>query len=111
MNYLIHPQTGKDGIKYLRLAHDDINQLIELVESYRDTINSTRGMYMANVSLQLNDPMRILTIFSVILSYLTLMAGIYEMSGLDLSHLYLLGWLCHSDFNYGRYCPAVTAIL
>ncbi len=88
MNFLIHPQTDKeDGIKYLRLAHDDINQLIELVESYRDTINSTRGMYMANVSLQLNDPMRILTIFSVILSPLTLMAGIYGMSGLDLSHL------------------------
>jgi Mg2+ and Co2+ transporter CorA len=43
------------------------NQLIELIESYGDTINLTRDLYIANVSLQLNDTMRILTIFSVIL--------------------------------------------
>ena len=44
-------------------------------------------VYIANVSLQLNDTMRILTIFSVILLPLTLIAGIYGMNGLDLSHL------------------------
>ena len=88
MNFLIHTQTDKeDEIKYLRMAYDDINQLIELVESYGDTINSTRDFYIANVSLQLSDTMRILTIFSVILLPLTLIAGIYGMNGLDLSHL------------------------
>jgi len=88
MNFLIHTQTDKeDEIKYLRMAYDDINQLIELVESYGDTINSTRDLYIANVSLQLSDTMRILTIFSVILLPLTLIAGIYGMNGLDLSHL------------------------
>jgi magnesium transporter len=63
------------------------NQLIELIESYGDTINLTRDLYIANVSLQLNDTMRILTIFSVILLPLTLISGIYGMNGLDLSHL------------------------
>ena len=44
MNFLIHTQTDKeDEIKYLRMAYDDTNQLIELVESYGDTINSTQG--------------------------------------------------------------------
>ena len=69
------------------MAYDNINQLIELIESYRDTINSTRELYIANVSLQLSDTMRILTIFSVILLPLTLIVGIYGMNGLDLSHL------------------------
>ena len=75
INFLIHTKTDKeDGTKYLCMAYDDINQQIELVESYRNTINSTRGLYIANVSLQLNDTMRILTIFSVILSPLTLIS-------------------------------------
>jgi len=42
-------------------------------------------LYTANVSLQLSDTMRILTIFSVII--LPLIVGIYGMDGLDLSHL------------------------
>jgi hypothetical protein len=41
-------------VKYLQIAYDDISQLIDLVESFRDTINSIRDLYMANVSLQMN---------------------------------------------------------
>ena len=44
-------------------------------------------MYIANVSLQLSDTMRVLTVFSVILMPLTLIVGIYGMNGLDLSHI------------------------
>lgn len=98
MNFLTHIQQqheqqkdeddkNEKEIKYLQIAYDDINQLIELVESYQDTINSTRDLYLANVSLQLNDTMRILTIFSVILLPLTLIAGIYGMNGLDLTKI------------------------
>ena len=42
-------------------------------------------MYVAKVSLQINDTMRVLTIFTVILLPLTLIAGIYGMNGLDLN--------------------------
>ena len=63
------------------MAYDNITQLIELVESYRDTINSVRDLYIANISLQMNDTMRILTIFATILLPLTLVVGIwYERS-------------------------------
>lgn len=34
------------------MAYDNITQLIELVESYRDTINSVRDLYIANISLK-----------------------------------------------------------
>jgi magnesium transporter len=57
------------------------------VESYGDTINSTRDLYIANISLQLNDTMRILTVFSAILLPLSLLTGIYGMNGLDLTNL------------------------
>ncbi|OLC25633.1 MAG: hypothetical protein AUJ08_00765 [Thaumarchaeota archaeon 13_1_40CM_3_50_5] len=52
---MTHMQEDKPDIKYLKIVYDDINQIIELVESYQDTVNSTRELYIANVSLQMND--------------------------------------------------------
>jgi magnesium transporter len=42
---------------------------------------------MANISLQMNDTMRILAIFSAILLPLTFIAGLYGMNGLDLNNI------------------------
>ncbi|MCC2648346.1 MAG: corA 2 [Nitrososphaeraceae archaeon] len=74
-------------VKYIEMAYDNITQLIQLVESYRDTINSTRDLYMANISLQMNDTMRILAIFSAIVLPLTFISGVYGMNGLDLNNI------------------------
>ena len=62
-------------------------QLIDLVESYRDTINSVREIYSGSVSLQLNDTMRILTVFSSILLPLTFLTSIFGMQGFDLNNI------------------------
>ena len=75
-------------MKYLKIVYDDINQLIEMVESYRDTINSTRELYVANVSLQMSDTMKTLTIFSAILLPLTFISSMYGMNGLDLQNFF-----------------------
>ncbi len=56
VNFLLHMEKDSDDIKYLQIAYDDINQLIELIESYRDTINSARDLYNANVLLQMTIP-------------------------------------------------------
>lgn len=88
INFLTHTEESKEDVKYLRIVYDDINQLIDLVESYRDTINSTRELYIANVSLQMNDTMRTLTIFSAILLPLTLISSIYGMNGVDLQNVF-----------------------
>lgn len=58
MNFLTHTEKDKDEIRYLQIAYDDTYQLIELVESFRDTINSTRDLYTANLSMQMNETMR-----------------------------------------------------
>ncbi|WP_148686995.1 magnesium transporter CorA family protein [Candidatus Nitrosocosmicus hydrocola] len=88
INFLLHMQDDvSKELRYLKIAYDDITQIINLIESYGDTINSTRDLYLANISLQLNDTMRILTIFSVILMPLTLIAGVYGMNVLDLTKL------------------------
>lgn len=46
------------------MAYDNISHLVDLVESNRDTINSVRDLYIANISLEMNDTMRTLTIFA-----------------------------------------------
>jgi magnesium transporter len=87
INFLIHVHEDKPDIKYLKIVYDDINQLIELIESYQETVNSTRELYMANISLQMNDTMKTLTIFSAILLPLTFIASLYGMNGLDLNNI------------------------
>jgi magnesium transporter len=87
VNFLSHMEKDQDEVKYIQMAYDNISQLVELVESYRDTINSVRDLYIANISLQMNDTMRTLTIFASILLPLTLVATIYGMNGLDLNNL------------------------
>jgi magnesium transporter len=87
INSLIHINEDRPDIKYLKIVYDDINQLIQLVESYQDTINSTRELYVANVSLQMNDTVRTLTLFSAILLPLTFISSVYGMNGLDLNNI------------------------
>lgn len=87
INFLLHTEKDKDDIKYVEIVHDDISQLIDFVESYESTINSIRELYVAKVSLQINDTMRILTIFTAVLLPLALIAGIYGMNGIDLKNI------------------------
>lgn len=87
VNFLVHREQDKDEIQYIEMVYDEISQLIDFVESFEGAINSIRELYMAKVSLQINDSVKLLTIFTAILLPLTLVAGIYGMNGLDLQNL------------------------
>ncbi len=87
INYHTHMEEDKDDIKFLKIVYDDINQLIEMVQSYQDTINSTRETFSNSVSLQTNDVMRVLTIFSTIVLPLSLLISILSLDGFDLNNL------------------------
>ncbi len=83
MNFLIHMEKNSDEIKYLQMAYDNINQLIELVDSYRDRINSSRELFMTKIELQTHDSIRLLTIVNTILLPLTVITGIYGIVGIN----------------------------
>jgi magnesium transporter len=87
INFLLHNEKDKDDVKYREIVYDDISQLIDFVESYESTINSIRELYVAKVSLQINETMRVLTIFTAILLPLGLIAAIYGMNGIDLKNI------------------------
>jgi magnesium transporter len=90
INFLTHVHEDRQDIKYLKIVYDDdINQLIELIESYQDTVNSNRELYIVNASLQqMSDMVKTLTIFSAILLPLTFISSVYGMNGLDLNNIW-----------------------
>jgi magnesium transporter len=87
INYLKKTEEDKEDIIFLSVVYDDINQLIDMVESYRDTINSTREVFSSSVSLQTNETMKILTIFSTIILPLSLILSIFSLQGFDLNNI------------------------
>ena len=92
-NFLLYlekePDTENQAqTKYLKIIYDNLNELLDLIESHKDTINSIRDLYIAYVSLQMNDTVKTLTIFSVILLPLTFITGFYGMNGIDLNHFF-----------------------
>lgn len=90
INYLSKMEQDKEDIKFLSIVYDSINQLIDMVESYRDTINSTREVFSSSISLQLDETMKILTIFSTIVLPLTLIISIFSLQGFDLNNITMI---------------------
>jgi magnesium transporter len=88
INFLTHVHEDRKDIKYLKIVYDDINQLIELIESYQDTVNSNREIYIVNASVQMSDTVKTLTIFSAILLPLTFISSVYGMNGLDVNNIW-----------------------
>jgi magnesium transporter len=87
INFLSYAEKDNEDIKYLKMVYDEVTQLIDMIESYQDTINSTREVFAGSISLRMSDSMRILTVFSVILLPLSFVTGIFSMSGFNLENV------------------------
>lgn len=65
---------------YIRDLYDNILQVSESVEIYREMIWGLMDMYMTTISNKMNEVMKVLTIMASIFIPLTFMAGIYGMN-------------------------------
>lgn len=73
---LIHPDT----LVYLRDCQDHSIQILELLESFRETAVGMLDIYLSSISQRTNENMRILTIIATIFIPLTFVVGIYGMN-------------------------------
>ncbi|MBN1693072.1 MAG: magnesium/cobalt transporter CorA [Dehalococcoidales bacterium] len=73
---LIQESTGV----YFKDVYDHTIQIIDTVESYRDTISGMLDIYLSSISNKMNEVMKVLTIFASIFIPLTFVAGIYGMN-------------------------------
>jgi len=72
----IQPETEK----YFRDVSDQVVQVVDLIETYRDLTAGTRDIYLNTLSQSTNEVMKVLTIVATIFIPLTFVAGIYGMN-------------------------------
>jgi len=65
---------------YWRDLYDHSVQVIDMVETARDTLASMHDTYLSTLSNRMNEVMKILTIISTIFIPLTFIAGVYGMN-------------------------------
>jgi len=65
---------------FLRDLYDHTIQVIDTVETYRDTVTGLLDIYLSSLSNKLNEIMKVLTIIATLFIPLTLIAGIYGMN-------------------------------
>ena len=74
------PLITADTRIYLRDCHDHAIQVIDLVESCRETASTLMDLYLSSINNRMSEVMRVLTIFAAMFIPLTLIAGIYGMN-------------------------------
>jgi magnesium transporter len=74
---------------YLRDVYDHTVQVLETIESYRDTISGMLDIYLSSVSNRLNEVMKVLTIIATIFIPITFLTGVFGMNFKDMSVLQL----------------------
>ena len=65
---------------FLRDLYDHAIQVLDTVESFRETASGLVDLYMSSVSQRMNEVMQVLTIMASIFIPLTFIAGIYGMN-------------------------------
>lgn len=65
---------------YLRDVYDHTIQVIDTIESFRDTLSVMHDIYLSSISNRMNEIMKVLTMFAAIFIPLTFIAGIYGMN-------------------------------
>ena len=66
--------------KYLKDVHDHIIQANDIVENYRDIMNSMQDLYISQVNLKMNEAMKVMAIVTCLLAPATVIGGIFGMN-------------------------------
>jgi magnesium transporter len=74
---------------YLRDLYDHTIQVMDTIESFRDTVSGMLDIYLSSISNRMNAVMKVLTIIATIFIPLTFIAGIY---GMNFKYMPELGW-------------------
>jgi len=75
-----YPVVADSTIVYLRDLYDHTIQVMDTVETFRDMLSGMLELYLSNVSLKLNETMKVLTMISTVFIPLSFMASLYGMN-------------------------------
>jgi magnesium transporter len=74
------PLISKTTFVYLRDVYDHTIQVMDSVDTFRDTLSGMLDIYLSSVSNRMNEIMKVLTVIATIFIPLTFLAGIYGMN-------------------------------
>jgi magnesium transporter len=74
------PLIREETLVYFRDLYEHTVEVIETVETLRDTLSSMLDLYLSSVSNHLNSIMKVLTIFATVFAPLTFLVGVYGMN-------------------------------
>ena len=97
---LIHPSTKL----YMQDVYDHTIQAIDIIEGFRDISSGLLDIYMSNLSLSLNEIMKVLTIITTLFVPLTFIASIYGMNFDNIPEL-------HYKWSYPLVLAFMTSIV
>lgn len=80
---------GKRTNVFWRDLYDHTVQVIDMVETSRDSLASLHDTYLSSLSNRMNEVMKVLTVISTIFIPLTFLAGVY---GMNFEHMPELKW-------------------
>lgn len=75
-----NPLVNDETRVYLKDAYDHSIQVIDLIESMRETSTSLLDIYLSLISNKMNEVMKTLTIISAVFIPITFIAGVYGMN-------------------------------
>lgn len=75
-----NPLVADSTEPYLRDLRDHVFQVTDLVETYRENLNSLQDLFLSEMGHRTNSVMQVLTVVSSIFIPLTFLAGIYGMN-------------------------------
>ncbi|MBN1546825.1 MAG: magnesium/cobalt transporter CorA [Syntrophaceae bacterium] len=83
---------------FFKDVYDHTIQLIDTIETFRDTLSSMLDIYLSSISNKMNEVMKVLTIIATLFMPLTFMAGVYGMNFQNFPELkwqygYLMFWI------------------
>lgn len=99
-----HPLITPDTRVYLRDCYDHTVQVIELLESFRETSASMMDLYLSGSSYRLTETMRVLTLIATLFIPPTFVVGVYGMNFDVMPEL-------HWDYGYFAVWAVVIAMV
>ncbi|MDA8123885.1 MAG: magnesium/cobalt transporter CorA [Deltaproteobacteria bacterium] len=74
------PLIREPSVIYFRDVYDHVVQVIDTIETYRDTLSGMLDIYLSSISNRMNEVMKVLTIIATFFMPLTFLAGVYGMN-------------------------------
>ena len=103
-----HPTIDATMLPYFQDVYDHVNRATESLDGAREMLASTMDAYLSQVNNELNIVVRRLTSWTIILMFVTLIAGIY---GMNFDHMPELHWRLGYPFALGLMALVATTMV